>query len=90
MKLVLQRVILLDEYKAYAVLDKKAKVVGFVTSKRVEGKKKWAFAYVESQFRQTLNFKYSSKLAAIDALMACRSISTDTEILDVIKSPAYL
>jgi hypothetical protein len=87
LKLTLRKVFVLEELPAYAVTDSDNRTVGFLAVKKKKGKKVWAFTYVESQFRQFLNYRYSSRLEALDALVASRSLKADTGSLKVIKTP---
>lgn len=87
LKLTLQKVFVLEEIPAYAVTDCEHRVIGFLSSKKVKGGKVWAFTYVESQFRQFLNYRYASRLEALTALVESRSIKADTGALKVIKTP---
>jgi hypothetical protein len=87
LKLTLQKVFVLEEIPAYAVTDSDHRIVGFLASKKEKGEKKWAFVFVESQFRQFVNYRYSSRLAALDALVASRELKADTGALKVIKKP---
>lgn len=87
MKLTLQKVFVLEEVPAYAVTDGSNRVVGFLASKKDKGEKKWAFTFVESQFRQFVNYRYDSRVAALDALVASRELKADTAALTVIKKP---
>lgn len=90
MKLTLQKVFVLEDRPAYAVTDSTGNILGFLANKKKKAGKKWAFTYVESQFRQLLNYKYESRLDALDALVACRSLNADTGSLTVIKTPILL
>lgn len=91
MKLTLQKVFVLEDRPAYAVTDSIGNIIGFLANqKNKKDGKKWAFAYVESQFRQMLNYKYDSRLDALDALVSCRSLNADTGSLTVIKTPILL
>lgn len=88
LKLTLRKVFVLEELPAYAVTDSDNRTVGFLAMKKKKnGKKVWAFTYVESQFRQFLNYRYASRLEALDALVASRSLKADTGALKVIKTP---
>lgn len=87
MKLTLQKVFVLEEIPAYAVVDSSNRIVGFLASNKETGEKKWAFTYVESQFRQLVNYRYSSRLEALDALVASRELKAKTKALTVIKTP---
>lgn len=91
MKLTLQRIYALEEHRAYAVMDDEGNVLGFLASRKAKKEgKKWAFAYVESQFRQFLNFKYDSRLEALDALVSCRELEANTGSLTVVKTPIHI
>lgn len=87
LKLTLRKVFVLEELPAYAVTDSDNRTVGFLAKTKKNGKKVWAFTYVESQFRQFLNYRYTSRLEALDALVASRSLKADTGALKVIKTP---
>lgn len=87
LKLTLRKVLVLEELPAYAVTDSDNRTVGFLAVKKKKGKKTWAFTYVESQFRQFLNYRYGSRLEALDALVSSRSLKADTGSLKVIKTP---
>lgn len=88
LKLTLRKVFVLEELPAYAVTDSENRTVGFLAvKKQKKGKKTWAFTYVESQFRQFLNYRYGSRLEALDALVASRELKADTGSLKVIKAP---
>lgn len=87
LKLTLRKVFVLEELPAYAVTDSDNRTVGFLAMKKKKGKKVWAFTYVESQFRQFLNYRYASRVEALDALVASRSLKADTGALKVIKTP---
>jgi hypothetical protein len=87
MKLTLQKVFVLEEIPAYAVTDSDNRIIGFLASQKSNGEKKWAFTYVESQFRQFVNYRYDSRLEALDSLIASRELSADTAALKVIKTP---
>lgn len=91
-KLTLQKVFIHEDRTAFAVTDLDGAILGFLSSKKSKklGGKKWAFAYVISQFNQHLNYKYDSRLDALDALVACRSVVADTGSLTVVKTPVYL
>ena len=90
MKLTLQKVFVLEERPAYAVKDSAGHTLGFLASAKVDGEKKWAFTYVEAQFRQFVNYRYGSRLEALDALVRSREVKADTGSLKVIKTPVYL
>jgi hypothetical protein len=87
LKLTLQKVFVLEEIPAYAVTDCENRIVGFLASTKKKGEKVWAFTYVESQFRQFLNYRYNTRLDALTALVESRSIKADTGSLKVIKTP---
>lgn len=88
-KLTLQRTYALEEHLAYAVHDHKGHVLGFLASAKQDGKKLWAYAYVESEFARTLHYRWVSRREALDMLVSAREVTADTGAVKVIRTPTF-
>lgn len=86
-KLTLQRTYALEEHRAYAVHDHKGLVLGFLASMKRDGKKFWAYAYVESEFARTMHYRWVSRKQALDMLVSAREVKADTGAITVIRTP---
>lgn len=80
--------------RVFEVTDDRKRVVGYVAYavkpyKTEKGKKKfpkfWTCALIAAEFKGEIDYRYESRIDAIEALVKLRSIKADTAAIKVIK-----